>query len=198
MSGKHSKKEQKTTARKIGGVFSTLFFMLAIAVVIVTAITVIGAKDDPKNAFILGYKPAIVATGSMSPYIKQDTLMVIKKADFAQIKPGDVITYELNGKFITHRAVAVEGDQVTVKGDANPTPDFAPVTAKNFVGVEALRMNWTQPIILDFKTDAKGAALRYIALPVAVIIALYVIFRVTARLLRSGSQESPKTESTEG
>ena len=179
----------KTLLQKIGNVFASVIFIFAILLLIFTSYTVIQSKNDPKNAFVLGYKPVIVETGSMSPYISQDSMVIIHKTDFTQVKPGDVVTYEMDGQFITHRAISVGGGQIIVKGDANAIADPMPVTPQSFVGTAAYRMNWTQPIISGFKTNPLSAAIRYIGFPLLAIILIWFIVHMVRKFLQTGKHD---------
>lgn len=168
---KSSGEARRSTLHKIGSVLTALLFLVA-AVLVVFAVTVlVQSRSDPNDVFLFGYKPTIVQTGSMLPSIKINSVVIIKRIDFNQIKPGDVITYRLKNMFITHRVIDVSGAQLTVKGDANPAPDSEPVTAQNFVGIDAYRMNWMAPVITNFKTRPLQTFLRY-AVPLATAVVL--------------------------
>ena len=179
----------KTAFQKIKNALSTLIFLFAVALLALTAFSVLKAKDNPKGAFLLGYKPAVVETGSMSPWLLENSMALIKKTDFSQVAEGDVITYELDGQFITHRVISKTGNQVIVKGDTNASPDPRPVTAKNFVGMIVWRMNWMAPPITGFKANPTSAALCYLGFPLAAIALIVFIVAMTGRFVKAGRQE---------
>ncbi|PQZ94906.1 signal peptidase I [Arthrobacter sp. MYb227] len=72
-----------------------------------------------------------VLTGSMRPGFPPGTLMVVKPVDPNEIRPGDVVTYQLKPgepTVVTHRVVGVGktagGEQrFTLRGDANNAND---------------------------------------------------------------------------
>jgi signal peptidase len=183
------KRKQKTVLQRVGGAAASLFFVGAVALMVFTAYSVFQFRNDPGKAFLFGYKPAIVQTGSMSPYMEQNSVVVIRQTDFTQVRPGNVITYRLGEQFITHRAVSAAGAQVIVKGDRNATPDSTPVTAQNFVGTEVWRMNWVAPVVTGFQTDPTSAALRYLALPAAGIFLVWFIVAMMIKFVKAGKQE---------
>ena len=170
-------------------ILASAALILAVALLAFTAVTVLRAGDDPKNTFLFGYKPVIVETGSMSPYIPQDSMVIIRKTDFSRVKPGDVVTYELDGQFVIHRAVSVDAGRVIVKGDANAVADPQPVTAQNFVGAVAYRLEWTQPVIAGFKADPAAAALRYIGFPLLAVVWIRFIVTLPRRFRKEEKQE---------
>ena len=187
---KSEQKKQRTMLQQIGSMAATLILMLSVIILVITAITVIQAKNDPRNAFLLGYRPAIVETGSMTPYMLEDSVAILKKTDYAQLKPGDVVTYDLNGQFISHRVIDLSAHQAIVKGDANAVADLTPVTTRNFVGTVVYRMNWTSPIVASFKTDPQAALIHYVAFPLIAVMLIWFIVAMLIRFLRAGKQES--------
>ena len=69
-----------------------------------------------------GYGQAVVMSGSMSPTIEVDDLLIIKKC--YTYKKGDIITFvDYANDLVTHRIVDINGKEVITKGDANNTTD---------------------------------------------------------------------------
>lgn len=82
-------------------------------------------------ASFFGYSIFEVQTGSMGKVIKPGDWIVLELTQ--DVKVNDIITYELDGDFITHRIVeSYEGTFIT-KGDANPGKD-APIDRKQVLG----------------------------------------------------------------
>ena len=85
------------------------------------------------NAYssFFGYSVFEVQTGSMADTINVGDWIVVKKSK--NIRLDDIITYEKNGQFITHRVIeAYKGTYIT-KGDANNGKDEA-VNESQIVG----------------------------------------------------------------
>ncbi|MCL2339448.1 MAG: signal peptidase I [Actinomycetia bacterium] len=194
---KSSEKKPRTIAQSIGSAFATLIFMLSVVLVIYTAVTVIEAKNDPKNAFLFGFKPVVVMTSSMDPYILENSVVIIQKTEFSEVKIGDVITYDVNNQFVTHRVVAISGNQILVQGDANDTPDAQLVTAENFVGSVAYRMNWLQPILTAFKVDPLKAAIHYLVVPIVSISLAVFIVTMVRKFIQIGKPQDTASPSAE-
>lgn len=70
-----------------------------------------------------GSGTAVIMSGSMEPAISVFDVVVVQKADNYFI--NDIITYEENGKLVTHRIVEQNGDVYITRGDANNTEDPA-------------------------------------------------------------------------
>ena len=76
-----------------------------------------------KYASFFGYSNFEVQTGSMEPTISAGDWIVVKQTK--QVKLDDIITYEKENEFITHRVIeAYKGTYIT-KGDANNSKDEA-------------------------------------------------------------------------
>ena len=62
-----------------------------------------------------------VKTGSMEDGIHVGDYILTYKCDKYNV--GDVVTYDVNGYFVTHRIVEKNGSKVITKGDANNVAD---------------------------------------------------------------------------
>lgn len=95
-------------------------------------------------ALVAGVLPRLVGggayaveTASMRPQLPPGTLVVVRPVDPSTLGIGDVVTYQLRSgepTVVTHRIVGIEigrdgGPRFTTQGDANPSPDPAPVQA---------------------------------------------------------------------
>lgn len=86
-------------------------------------------------AFFFNISLIMFKTGSMSPTIPTGSLSLVREISASEIKVGDVVTVDRDGKLpVTHRvtsetAVAADGTRsITLKGDANELEDPAPYT----------------------------------------------------------------------
>lgn len=85
-----------------------------------------------------GLRPLTVMSGSMEPSIKTGSVAIIETnlTDFKDIEKGDIITFDIGGSFVTHRAVDITEDGIFTKGDANNARDPWIVTNDNYYGKE--------------------------------------------------------------
>ncbi|WP_144714719.1 signal peptidase I [Curtobacterium pusillum] len=90
-----------------------------------------------------GSTPLTVLTQSMEPTLPPGTLLVVRPTPVADIRIGDVVTYQITSgqpAVVSHRVVSIasssDGSRTfTLKGDNNALPDPAPVTAAQIRGV---------------------------------------------------------------
>lgn len=93
--------------------------MLLAAAIVLGAVVAVGAA--------LGYRGAVVLTGSMRPAIAPGDLVVAKRVHPASLHVGDIVMFtdpQAAGRTLTHRVRAIDGRTdgsfaVTTRGDAN-------------------------------------------------------------------------------
>lgn len=78
-----------------------------------------------------GYSIFEVQTGSMQPEINPGDWIIVKASQ--KIKLKDIITYNQDGEYITHRVIGTYNDTFVTKGDANNSKDD-PIDKKQVVG----------------------------------------------------------------
>lgn len=104
---------------------------LIVVAVVALAVMLAGVR-------FIGLSPYAVLSGSMRPTYEVGSLIYVEKADYTQIRPGDIITFVMGDDLTvaTHRVVSVseDGEYFFTKGDANEAEDGAPVYYKNIVG----------------------------------------------------------------
>lgn len=101
-----------------------------------------------------------ILTGSMETDIHPGDYIVINKTD--DYKVGDVVTYEKNGYYITHRIVEIDDDKLVTKGDANNVVDEA-ITRNSVAGK------------LVFKGKILNFIMNYKVLIVLLILSLFCL-----------------------
>ena len=91
---------------------------------------------------VLGFTAAVVTGGSMAPTIPLGALILIEPVAPASIAVGDVVTFTLPDRLITHRVIAISHDdagiQLITKGDANEAADPVAIRATNALGAVRL------------------------------------------------------------
>ena len=107
----------------------TLFVFLILLLIIVSKVKMIFSG---KNYFdFFGYSVFNVATGSMEPTLKQNDIILVKKCDDYVV--DDIVTFESDGAYITHRIITKRGNDIVTKGDANNTKDIG-ITIDSVIG----------------------------------------------------------------
>jgi signal peptidase len=106
-------------ARRIPGLALTLAAALGTAVLAVSVL-----------APVLGFRPLIFQSGSMSPTIPVGSLALAHLTNPQDLRVGDIVTVPFAEKYVTHRIVRIGhiGQElvVTLKGDSNRRADPTP------------------------------------------------------------------------
>jgi signal peptidase len=114
------------TVKKVWNVVSTVL----VVIVVLFAILLVGVR-------LFGIQAFSVISGSMEPEYPVGSLIYVKEVDASEVEVNDVITYVLpNDMPSTHRVISIDrqNQHFQTKGDANETPDGAPVHFKNLIG----------------------------------------------------------------
>lgn len=77
----------------------------------------------------------VVISDSMNPTLEKGDLVLMQKI-IVEPKVGDIITFKVPEIElpITHRIASISGNEIRVKGDANPNEDSWRITDKNIIG----------------------------------------------------------------
>jgi signal peptidase I len=84
-----------------------------------------------------GFDVYTVRSNSMQPVFSAGDVIIVAPPGFLghTLKDGQIITYQSGENVISHRIVAVDGGLLTAQGDANKSPDPAPVDPAQVKGV---------------------------------------------------------------
>ncbi|MFQ4150490.1 signal peptidase I [Arthrobacter sp. LAPM80] len=118
--------------RRPGGMLRTVGRAMAYVLLLIAALVALVMIVVPMAT---GSHTYTVLTNSMAPKYAPGTFLVVKPTPFAQLKVGDIITYQIeSGKagVISHRITAVAATQsgarvLTTQGDNNSLADANPV-----------------------------------------------------------------------
>ena len=129
-------KEKKNVKwlKALSNLFFTLFMIVTVGLIGITAQSRF-TGNEPK---ILGHRIYIVDSGSMSPTINVDSMIIVKELKPNEVQVKDVITYYGHNKQsrVTHRVVDVEdnGRSFITQGDANEVSDPMPLDGDKLIG----------------------------------------------------------------
>ena len=110
--------------RKVAEIFInvlTAIVFVFLAVIIFAKVKMLVTSNNYFELF--GYSVFNVATGSMEPTIKQNDIIVVKMHDKYNV--DDIVTFEKDDAYITHRVIIINDNNIITKGDANNTNDVA-------------------------------------------------------------------------
>lgn len=79
-----------------------------------------------------------IVSESMEPTFNVNDLVVVKKVDTSELNDGDIITFENDGKVISHRILKISknrnGVKIQTKGDNNEVQDPYELTTEQVYG----------------------------------------------------------------
>lgn len=138
--------------KRIKGIVIGLITSILVLVVIFNVYNFISINVLKKDlATINGYAVLEVVSGSMEPTIHVGDLIVIDTKD-KDYKKKDIVTfYDVNGSFVTHRIIDIDGDKIITQGDANDSKDDA-INKKDIVGVYETKIPGIGTLINSFKS----------------------------------------------
>jgi len=158
----------------------------AVAVVVLIAVVAVGllAVIVPR---LVGGVPLTILTGSMEPGLPPGTLVVVRPVVPADIRVGDVVTYQIRSGVpgvISHRVVGItvgaEGRTFTLKGDANAEPDRDAVVEGQVMG----EVWYSVPWLGRLNTGVSAGARAWLVPAVGVALLGYAAFLTGRGLLR--------------
>lgn len=124
-------------------------------------------------AFATGFKFLNILTGSMTPTMPVNTVVVVKKIPIDQVELGDVITFKMGDSNVTHRVVEINNSGrntvLYTQGDAAQNQGSRDtVTEDNFVGVVVFHIPYLG-VLLNLIKD------NIIIITVCIVLALFII-----------------------
>jgi signal peptidase I len=131
---------------------------------------------------VAGVKPLVFRSGSMAPEIPAGALALSREVPASDVAVGDVVSVpRSDGVRVTHRVVDVRRSgghaQLTLQGDANPSPD-----AEAYQASEAARVFWSVPRV--------GSAVAFLGTPWGLVL----LGGVAALLLLVGCRPAAQGE----
>ena len=91
-----------------------------------------------ENTHILGIYMFNIVSGSMEPILEINDVVVVQKCEPLELQKGDIITFNQDGRTISHRIIDITNDKNTIKfetkGDNNQISDPDLVTTEQVYG----------------------------------------------------------------
>ena len=126
--------------------------------------------------FLFGYAQIRVLSGSMEPSFYAGDRLVLKQCD--SYNRGDIITYEVDGTYVTHRIIDTIAEGFVTKGDANTIEDPDAVKEDQIAG----KVVFVIPEVINS-----------IILPLTAVVLIIVLFSCSERqrgVWRDGGEEN--------
>ena len=83
-----------------------------------------------------------VSGGSMRPFLPGPRRLTLEHVLFAALRPGDVVGYDVGGRFFAHRIVARYDEGFRVRGDAGIGPDHMVAAGQVWGRVRTVWSGW--------------------------------------------------------
>lgn len=150
----------KTAWQKISNVLSWVFMFCMFGLLAFTLITTVNAKKTGESAYLFGYRPVLVLTGSMEPYMMTNGVALTKEVtDINDLEVGDVVTYHMETESgrqirITHRIIELDNGIIRTKGDNNRVEDGYDLTMENIESEVVAVFNQTAWIAQKWQTTS--------------------------------------------
>ena len=130
--------KKSTLAKKIAGIMSYLSILAVLLLI-----------------FAGGFKPFVIASGSMEPNINIGDIVLVQPRSIDEIKVGDIVAYHVSNRIVVHRVVEVLNNNgklyLKTKGDANLDADPGLITERAVVGKIAFTIPRIGFIALGFQ-----------------------------------------------
>lgn len=176
--------------------YTVLFLMLLVCVTTIIYVLEFNRAMKKGNPPIPIFSSYIIASGSMTPNIRVNDLVINQRVKAYEVQVGDVITFLSesplsNGLTITHRVVAIiqspDGSYLfRTKGDANQTADDWLVPEENIVGKVLIKIPYIG-YIHSFLLNSYGFLIA-IVIP-CLIIVIYDFIKLSSFLIKKSKQQ---------
>lgn len=140
-------------------------WVLLIAMLVLFVFTVyqnVTNENKGEGTFLFGYRPVVILTGSMEPYMKVNGVVLTKAVDdIEELEVGDVISYHVESEKgnllrITHRIIGIEGELIYTKGDNNNVADGYALTMENVEAKAVAVFNSTAWLVNKWQGSTTG------------------------------------------
>ena len=193
--------KEKKEESKLQAILSWVLLIVMAGLLVFTIFRVAESKKTGEGVFLLGYRPVLVLTGSMEPYMMTNGIALTKEVDsLDDIAVGDVVTYHVmndNGKklLITHRIVAIDDGLIYTKGDNNNVIDGYPLTMDNVEAKVVGVFNGTAWLAAKWATTTGKIML--ICFLAAIILLCYTVKALRASKKEETPVDASLTEATD-
>lgn len=182
------------TRKKIGDIIINIILILSFVVLGLAIVTAVKYKENPEDAYLFGYKPVYVMTGSMEPTLREKGICIVQKTDYDSVDVDDIIMYQIDDKIITHRIIEKTEEGIRTKGDNNNVNDAYLLQEENVLAEVVCIFNFTATIVNDFQAGPIGF-IKWIGYPIFIIVVIVVATKIIKRILKKEEKENADKES---
>lgn len=129
------------------------FILLAFVMSLIIGINIYSYSARMLNRDALpmpfGINVSVVLSGSMEPEFAAGDMIVVTKAEEYALR--DIVVFQEGNRAVVHRIVAIDGDTVTTRGDANGEND-EPIALSRIKGRVVFSVPYLGYVVLFFKS----------------------------------------------
>lgn len=126
--------------KKIRDKLWTLLALLCVMLALYMFYGIYNQHQSGEIFFPFGYRPVVIMSGSMEPYLKTNSIVLVKETKDIEVQ--DVIFFITDdGTPVIHRCIGFEHGEMITKGDANNHRDFDTVSKHQLKGKVVLKLN---------------------------------------------------------
>jgi signal peptidase I len=193
MANRSNGKQRQSPLRVLVNVFLVLSTVLLVCSVVFFLVVRFSGQAD--RIFFLGYKPYFQTLETMSPEYERYSLVIVKQADYQEVKTGDVIAMLHRNDLgeivpVFHRVIGEDDYGLITKGDNRAEIDPFRTSGDELVGVRVWHTNVTAKIY-HFLSDPV-----HLTLTILVIVA--VVGWLSYSILRRKPAADPKHRGRNG
>jgi signal peptidase I len=178
-------------AKKLWMAVRSIGSSVFIVILCLAAFVVLSSRLSGGAPTVFGYQVKAVLSGSMEPTFQTGSIIGIETTNkHSSYQKGDVITFNMDGKVITHRISDVEkqnGQAVyKTKGDNNDGEDRWTVGPQNIIGVYK---GFTIPYVgfaLNYSSSKLGSALLLFVPGLLLLISAFRSIHLAKKELEAG------------
>lgn len=186
-----SKNKKKTS---VGDVIVNILLIASLVILACAIFIAYKFKENPQEAYLFGYKPIYVLTGSMEPTMREKSVCIVKKATYDEVDVDDIIMYEVEDKSITHRIIEKTEEGIRTKGDNNNVEDAYTLTDENVRAKVVFRLNFIADVVNDCMSGPRGYV-KWVGFPIFALIVLFGTPKVVKKILASDKfDDKPKVK----
>ena len=153
---------------KIKNILSNLFLFFAALVLILAFIFIRTGDKNDHSRFFFNLKFDQTTSGSMEPFMKINSIVIVTKASFDDISVGDVICFQSSDRAIAHRVTEITPSGLRTKGDNNRVDDATLVLPGDIIGKCVLVFNFAAYFIENL--NAPNGFIKVVLLPILILI----------------------------
>lgn len=125
--------------------------LMSYSIIAFSVYILLGVMIQKEEFYIFGYRPVLVLSGSMEPYMETNSIAIVQKTK--DINEGDVVMFRIDEDTrVCHRAVDIDAEgNITTKGDNNEKADYDKVSEDMVEGKVVARLNSLSGLISKFR-----------------------------------------------